>query len=86
MTTTTALGFLAGALTTISFAPQVLKTWRTKRCDDISTVMLLTFGAGVVLWLAYGLVLQAAPIITANIVTLVLIGILFGMKLRFRAR
>jgi len=86
MTSITALGFLAGALTTVSFAPQVLKTWRTKRCDDISTLMLLTFGAGVVLWLVYGVVLQVKPIIAANGVTLVLISVLFSMKLRYRDR
>ena len=84
MSAITALGFMAGALTTVSFAPQVLKTWRTKRCDDFSLTMLLTFGAGVVLWLAYGLALRAAPIIATNGVTLVLIGALLGMKIRYR--
>jgi MtN3 and saliva related transmembrane protein len=80
------LGFMAGALTTISFAPQAFKTWRTRRCDDISLTMLLTFAAGVVLWLVYGLALRAAPIIAANSVTLVLIVTIMGMKLRFRSR
>ena len=84
MSAITALGFMAGALTTVSFAPQVFKTWRTKRCDDLSLTMLLTFGAGVVLWLAYGLALRAAPIIATNGVTLVLIGALLGMKIRYR--
>lgn len=78
------LGFAAGALTTISFAPQAFKTWRTRRCDDLSSTMLLTFAGGVILWLVYGLALRAAPIIAANSVTLVLIVIIMGMKLRFR--
>jgi len=82
----TTLGFAAGALTTISFAPQALKTWRTRRCDDLSSTMLLTFAGGVILWLVYGLALRAAPIIAANSVTLVLIMIILAMKLRFRGR
>lgn len=84
MSTITALGFLAGTLTTLSFAPQVLKTWRTKRCDDLSLTMLLTFGAGVALWLIYGLMLSSPPIIAANAVTLALVGVLFSLKMRYR--
>jgi MtN3 and saliva related transmembrane protein len=80
------IGFAAGALTTISFAPQAFKTWRTRRCDDLSSTMLLTFAAGVILWLAYGLALRAAPIIAANSVTLVLIVAILAMKRRFRER
>jgi MtN3 and saliva related transmembrane protein len=81
-----ALGFVAGTLTTISFAPQVLKIWRTKRGDDLSSTMLLTFAAGVALWLVYGLVLRAAPIIAANAVTLALIMAILGMKIRYGNR
>jgi MtN3 and saliva related transmembrane protein len=78
------LGFIAGALTTISFVPQVYKAWRTRRCDDLSYGMLVTFGLGVVLWLIYGLLVGAAPIILANAVTLALIVILLVMKSRYR--
>ncbi len=78
------LGFIAGALTTLSFVPQVHKAWRTRRCEDLSYGMLLTFGLGVVLWLIYGLMLRAAPIIVANAVTLTLIVVLLVMKSRYR--
>ena len=78
------LGFIAGTLTTLSFVPQVHKAWRTRRCEDLSYGMLLTFGLGVALWLIYGLLVAAAPIIVANAVTLALIVILLVMKLRYR--
>ncbi len=78
------LGFIAGALTTLSFVPQVHKAWRTRRCEDLSYGMLLTFGLGVVSWLVYGLLLRAAPIIVANAVTLTLIVALLIMKSRYR--
>jgi MtN3 and saliva related transmembrane protein len=81
---TTALGFVAGTLTTLSFLPQVHKAWSTKRCDDLSMGMLLAFGAGVLLWMIYGLYLRAAPIILANVVTLALIVILVILKARYR--
>jgi len=78
------LGFIAGTLTTLSFVPQVHKAWRTRRCEDLSYGMLLTFGFGVFLWLIYGLLLRAAPVIVANAVTLTLIVVLLVMKSRYR--
>ncbi len=83
---TTLLGFMAGTLTTIAFIPQVLHAWRSKRCDDLSWAMLLTFSCGVLLWLLYGLALKAAPIIVANAVTLGLLMIIMGLKVRYAVR
>jgi MtN3 and saliva related transmembrane protein len=83
MPLTTFLGFVAGTLTTISFVPQVLHAWRSKRCDDLSWAMLLTFSAGVVLWLVYGLRLWAMPVVVANAVTLALLLIIMVMKIRY---
>ena len=81
--TITLIGFIAGTLTTLSFVPQVLHTWKTKRCDDLSFGMLLAFGSGVALWLVYGIALQALPIILANAVTLVLIAAIALLKSRY---
>jgi MtN3 and saliva related transmembrane protein len=86
MRLTTLLGFVAGMLTTISFVPQVLHAWRSKRCDDLSWAMLLTFSAGVVFWLLYGIRLWAMPVIVANAVTLALLLIIMGLKARYTAR
>jgi len=75
---------MAGLLTTVSFVPQVLKAWQSKRCHDLSWGMLITFSAGVVLWLAYGVLLWAAPIIVANAVTLALLITIGCLKVRYR--
>lgn len=86
MRLTTLLGFVAGTLTTISFVPQVLHALRSKRCDDLSWAMLLTFSAGVLLWLIYGIRLWAMPIIAANAVTLALLLIIMVLKTRYASR
>lgn len=77
---------MAGTLTTISFVPQVIKAWRSKRCDDLSWGMLIAFSAGVTLWLIYGLRLSAPPIIAANAVTLALLVTIIVLKIRYAAR
>jgi len=80
------LGFVAGILTTISFVPQVHKVWRTKRTDDLSMGMLLAFASGICLWLLYGILLGAAPIIVANAATLVQLLVIIILKARYRQR
>ena len=84
MTIATVIGFIAGTLTTVSFVPQVFKTFRTKRCDDLSWSMLLAFATGVFLWFVYGVLLHSAPIMLANLVTLLLLISLVVMKIRYR--
>lgn len=65
---TQAIGFAAATLTTVSFVPQVIRTWRTGG-RDVSLTMLLLFGAGVGLWLGYGILIRAWPLIAANALT-----------------
>lgn len=77
-----AVGLLAGTLTTLAFLPQVLKTWRTKRTDDLSLSMLVSFATGVALWLVYGLLIRSLPVILSNVITLLLALVLVAFKLR----
>jgi MtN3 and saliva related transmembrane protein len=76
------IGFLAGALTTASFVPQVWKAWRTRSVTDFSLGMLLMFNAGILLWLIYGLSTGALPVTIANAITLALTIVLLVLKLR----
>ncbi|MEQ8601888.1 MAG: SemiSWEET transporter [Marivibrio sp.] len=77
-----AIGLAAGALTTLAFLPQVVKTWRTRSTADISLWMFLAFLTGVGLWLAYGLLIGDAPLIAANGATFLLAGVILYFKLR----
>jgi MtN3 and saliva related transmembrane protein len=74
------LGILSGCLTTLSWVPQLLRTWRRGNADDISGLYLLTFGTGVVGWVVYGTVKRDIAVIFANALTLVLLLGLLGMK------
>ena len=76
------VGTAAGTLTTISFIPQVIRAWRTKSVDDLSLWMLLAFTSGVGLWILYGVVTNALPLIITNGITFVLAFMLLVMKLQ----
>lgn len=84
MNLTDLIGTLAAILTTLSFLPQALHTFRTKDVRGISLGMYSAFTLGVALWLAYGLMLGAWPVVIANLVTLALAGTILVMKLRYR--
>ncbi len=78
------IGALAACLTTLSFLPQALHTFRTRDVSGISLGMYSMFATGVALWLVYGLLLGAWPIVVANAVTLALALAILVMKLRYR--
>lgn len=78
------LGYLAALLTTCSFVPQAWQTFRTRDVSGISLGMYTVFSTGVGLWLAYGLLLGAWPIVAANAITLALALAILVMKLRYR--
>jgi MtN3 and saliva related transmembrane protein len=77
------IGYLAASLTTLSFLPQALHTFRTRDVSGISLGMYATFTTGVALWLVYGLLLGAWPLIAANGLTLLLALAILVMKLRY---
>jgi MtN3 and saliva related transmembrane protein len=77
------VGFAAAFLTTCSFVPQAWLTFRSRDVRGISLGMYGVFATGVALWLAYGLLLRAWPIVVANAITLALALAILGMKLRY---
>lgn len=78
------LGYAAASLTTFSFISQALQTFRTRDVNGISLSMYAAFTCGILLWLTYGWVTGAMPIVIANAVTFLLSGSILVMKLRAR--
>ena len=80
-TPTELIGYGAATLTTLSFLPQAWLSFRTRDVSGVSFSMYSVFTAGVALWLVYGLLLGAWPIVAANAITLLLVLAILGMKL-----
>lgn len=77
------LGFAAATCTTLAYAPQFIKVWKTRSTEDISLGMFLAMVLGLVLWLVYGLLSGDAPLVVANAITIVLAGGILYMKLKY---
>ena len=78
----TTLGLISGTFTTLSFLPQVLRTMRRGSAADLSLGWLALFGAGIAGWCVYGLLTADLAISLSNAVTLALVLMLTGVKLR----
>jgi MtN3 and saliva related transmembrane protein len=73
---------MAGTCTTLSFLPQLIKTWKTKSTHDISIGMYVTLSIGLLLWVFYGVYIYSLPIIITNVVTLILAFTVLVLKIR----
>lgn len=79
----TYLAFVAGALTSTGYLPQIIKGFKTRKMGDVSLLMPAVLGIGMFLWLLYGLAREDPAIIVANVVGSSLTAVLVGMKLMF---
>jgi MtN3 and saliva related transmembrane protein len=79
----TALGLLAGFLTTIGFVPQIVKGYRSKSMGDLSLFMPILIGVGMLVWLIYGIWLDSLPLILWNAVALTLNMVIVILILRY---
>lgn len=84
MTLPDLIGTLAAVLTTASFLPQAWHTFQTKDVRGISLGMYSVFTSGVAMWLVYGILLSAWPIVISNAITVALASAILVMKLRYR--
>jgi MtN3 and saliva related transmembrane protein len=77
-------GIAAGTLTTASFVPQAVKIWKTRSAKDVSLGMFFVLATGVGLWVIYGIMAGALPVILANSVTLLLAVAIITLKIKYK--
>ena len=78
------LGYTAGAVTTFTFLPQVIKTWKDKSAKDISLLMFIIAAANEIMWVAYGVLKDNMVIILTNAILLVMSFIMIYFKYRYK--
>lgn len=78
------VGYFGSFLTSVTFIPQVYKTWQTKSAGDLSLTMLFIVLASTVVWLIYAFGLMLWPVIIANSIIGVLSLMLIYFKLTYK--
>ncbi|MEP6597395.1 MAG: SemiSWEET transporter [Ginsengibacter sp.] len=80
----TIIGLMAGAMSASSMLPQLIKSFKAKKAEDVSPVMLMILIAGVGLWLFYGILRNDLPIMVTNAFSLLLNTCMLYLRWRYR--
>lgn len=83
MTGTDILGYAAGAITSLTFLPQVIKTWKEKSAKDVSLLMFVIAAVNEVMWIVYGALLDNWVIILTNAIVLAMSLTMIYLKLSY---
>ena len=62
----TSIGYIVVVLSVTTMLPQIIKSFRTKSVKDISLVMLAIYITNTLLWVIYGILIGAIPIVVAD--------------------
>lgn len=81
---TDTVGYIASVVGIMLMLPQVWKAWKTKRVEDLSFGMVVLYFFNCLLWLLYGLLLAARPLILANGIALIISIVQIILKLKYR--
>jgi MtN3 and saliva related transmembrane protein len=86
MTGVDILGFTAGAVTSLTFMPQVIKTWKERSAKDISLTMFVIAAINEVMWIAYGALLTPFNwvIVITNMIVLLCSLTMIWLKLKYK--
>jgi len=78
------LGYSAGAITALTFLPQVIKTWKERSAKDVSLWMFIIAAINEVMWIWYGVLLNNWVIILTNTIVLAMSSTMIYLKLRYK--
>ena len=77
------VGTAAALCSMTSFAPQLIKIWREKDASSVSLRMYVVTVTGFALWIAYGVLIGAWPVIGSNSVCLAMSAAILTLRLRY---
>ena len=78
------IGYIGSITVAFLQLPQVIKTYNSKRADDLSWGMILLNMFSGFIWFSYGIIVSKYPIIVANIFYFISNCILVIMKIKYK--
>ena len=80
------VGILAGILILSGWVPQIIKGYKTKRLNDVSSYLMICIFAGAVLWLVYGIEIDDVYVMGVNVAAMFLTMTVLCMKLKYERK
>lgn len=84
MNWTPIIGLVAGILTASSMIPQVVKTIKEKKAQEVSLFMLVVLLLGVATWVVYGFLRDDLPIIITNSFSLLVNITMIVLRIKYK--
>ncbi len=78
------LGFIAGVLTAVSMLPQLIKTIKEKKVEDVSPLMLIVLISGIACWTLYGFFKNDLPLLITNSFSFLLNSIMLFLRFKYK--
>ena len=78
------IGLVAGLCTATSLLPQVFKTIKEKKAEQVSLFMLIVLLTGQILWIVYGFAKSDIPIIATNGFSLLVDILMIVLRIKFK--
>ena len=75
------VGLVASVFLSVAGLPQVIKSYRTKKVEDISIVMILLLLFAFGLWIIYGIAISEIPILIVNGISFMFMAVALLLKL-----
>jgi len=80
------VGYIAAVVGTSLMLPQVIKSIKTKHVADLSFMMVILYFLNCVLWLVYGVLISAMPVILCNAIAIIISIILMTLKVKYNKK
>lgn len=77
------VGVAAAVLSITSFAPQIFKIWKERDAASVSLRTYVVTVLGFTCWTAYGVMIQAWPVVASNLACLTMASAVLILKWRF---
>ena len=77
------LAYVGGFFVAVSFLPQAIKSYQTRRVDDVSLLTLSFSLIGTMLWIAYSIRMTNTPLLLTNAVFLSIVSFELYLKMKY---
>lgn len=81
---TATLGLVANIMNNVAFLPQIIKSYRTKRVEDVSIGMFIMLITTQICWIVYAIPLHAYNLWVSCLVEIFLLLPIFFLWMRYR--
>ncbi|RJO60080.1 hypothetical protein C4544_06990 [candidate division WS5 bacterium] len=78
------LAIFAGGMVVTSTLPQVVKSYKTKKVEDLSLAMFFLLFCAQIIWLFYGFHIKDLPVILTNGFSILVVSTNIGLIFKYR--